>query len=355
MSKDAPRDGLPSAGSLQGSFDRRLLMSLLAGAAGAPGLAFAQSQPVQVPSGAPTHPATQPPPTPETGTLIGKRDRSARMTTKVLINGQGPYDFVIDTGANRSVIATELAAQLQLPAGNPTRVHGIARVQDAQTVNVKSLRAGAVEAPIEDVPLLARVDLDADGILGIDAFADRQVTFDFVANVVRINRATFEHGFTERPTHSIVAASSDITVPARQRFGQLTIVDADAAHEKITCFVDSGAEKTVGNLAMRRAVQAVTADRNFIPTDVLIYGATGQEVPGQVALVPSMRIGGVHFTSFPVAFADLHTFDLWGLKDQPALMLGMDLLRIFESVTVDFGHKSVRFRLASLMSIPGMS
>src|SRR5262249_43980223 len=201
MSRYAPRDRSPSGGGLQGSLDRRLLMSLLAGAAGAPGLAFAQpqSQPVQVPSGAPTHPGTQPPPTPETGTLIGKRDRSARMTTKVLINGQGPYDFVIDTGANRSVIATELAAQLQLPPGNPTRVHGIARVQDAQTVNVKSLRAGAVEAPIEDVPLLARVDLDADGILGIDAFADRQVTFDFVTNVVRINRATFEHGFTERP------------------------------------------------------------------------------------------------------------------------------------------------------------
>ncbi len=332
-------------------FSRRLLMSLMGGATLAPGLvlpnaAWAQAKEPVLVSPDKAHPPVSPPPVPQTGDLIGKRDRSARMTTKVLINGEGPYDFVIDTGANRSVIAAELAAELKLPPGQPTRVHGIARIQDTQTVNVKSLRAGAVEAPISDVPVLARADLDCDGFLGIDAFNDRQVTFDFALNIVHLDRSHYERGFTEHP-HGFAAVTSDITVAARQRFGQLTIIDADAARQKITCFIDSGAEKTVGNLAMRRAVQAVTADRNFTPVDVIIHGATGQDVPGQVALVPAMRIGGVHFSTFPVAFADLHTFDLWGLSDQPALMMGMDLLRIFDQVSVDFGHRQVRFRLAA--------
>jgi hypothetical protein len=341
VSKDAPP-------IIEATFplDRRFLMMAMGAAAGAPGMAFAQ--PAQIPANAPTHPAVPPPPTPQTGTLIGKRDRSARMTTAVMINGQGPFEFVIDTGANRSVIASDIAEKLGLPPGDPARIHGIAGVQDAKTVDVKSLKAGVVDAPIKDVPLLDRIDLDADGLLGIDAFFDRQVTFDFALNVAHITYAVIEHGFTEHPNHSIVAISSDITVPARQRFGQLTIVDADAAHQKITCFIDSGAEKTVGNMAMRRAVQAVTADRNFTPVDVVIYGATGQEVPGQVALVPAMRLGGVHFSTFPIAFADLHTFELWGLANQPALMLGMDLLRIFNMVTVDFGHRLVRFRIAAL-------
>lgn len=336
---EAPQAGL----TLDLPLDRRLLMSVLGAAVAAPGAAFAQ--PVQVP---PASSATPPPPTPQTGTLIGGRDRSSRMTTKVHINGQGPYDFVIDTGANRSVIASEIATELKLPFGEPVEVHGIARVEPAQTVNVKSLKAGDIDAPIENVPILSRVDLDADGLLGIDTFVDRVLTFDFVGNTAHIAYSYFEHGFTETPTHSIMAASSDITVPARQRFGQLTIVDASAAHQKITCFIDSGAEKTVGNMSMRRAVQAETADRNFTPVDVIIHGATGQDVPGQVALVPAMRLGGVHFSTFPIAFADLHTFVLWGLQNEPALMLGMDLLRIFETVTVDFRRKVVRFRLASL-------
>ncbi len=336
--------GRPGGLTLDLPLDRRLLMGVLGAAAAAPGAALAQST-VPVP---PSSTGAPPPPTPQTGTLIGQRDRSSRMTTKVKINGQGPYDFVIDTGANRSVIAIEIATALQLPFGVPVKVHGIASAEEAQTVNVKSLKASDIDAPIDNVPILSRVDLDADGILGIDAFTDRVLTFDFVSNTAHIAFSYFEHGFTELPQHSIAAASSDITVPARQRFNQLTIVDAEAAHQRITCFIDSGAEKTVGNLAMRRAVQAQTGDRNFIPVDVIIHGATGQDVPGQVALVPAMRLGGVHFSTFPIAFADLHTFALWGLQNEPTLMLGMDLLRIFETVTVDFRRSVVRFRLASL-------
>ena len=342
MTRDLVRR--PPGLSLALPLDRRLLMGVLGAFAASP--AAAQTS-VPVP---PSATGAPPPPTPQTGTLIGQRDRSSRMTTKVKIDGQGPYDFVIDTGANRSVIATEVAAELKLPPGEPVKVHGIASAEEVQTVNVKSLRASDIDAPIKDVPLLNRVDLDADGILGIDAFTDREIIFDFVGNVVHIAYSYFEHGFTEHPNHSVVAASSDITVPAHLRLGQLTIVDAEAARQKITCFIDSGAEKTVGNLAMRRAVQAVTGDRNFTPVDVIIYGATGQQVPGQVALVPSMRLGGVHFSTFPIAFADLHTFTLLGLQDQPTLMLGMDLLRIFETVTVDFRRKIVEFRLASLMN-----
>jgi hypothetical protein len=295
-----------------------------------PGAALAQSQ--------------EPPPT---GTLVAKKDRTARLTTQVFVNGQGPFDFVIDTGANRSVISKELAARLSLPPGEIVHVHGIAGVQDTQTVNVKSFKAGVIEVPIRDIPTLAENDLGCDGFLGIDAFTDRQVTFDFERNIVQISRSTYV-GFTES-YRDLAVVSSDVIVTARQRSGQLTIVDADAARQRITCFIDSGCQKTVGNMAMRRAVQAVTADRNFTPIDVIIHGATGQDVRGQVAEVPTMRIGGLHFTAFPVAFADLHTFELWGLKDQPTLMMGMDLMRLFSQVGVDFGQRKVRFRIAELV------
>lgn len=39
----------------------------------------------------------------------------------------------------------------------------------------------------------------------------------------------------------------------------------------------------------------------------------------------------------------MHVFDLWDLKDSPALVIGMDLLSQFERVALDFGRSQVRF------------
>ena len=47
---------------------------------------------------------------------------------------------------------------------------------------------------------------------------------------------------------------SRVVVPARYRFGQLTIVDAEVGDGlAVTAFLDSGAQSTVGNLALKEA------------------------------------------------------------------------------------------------------
>ncbi len=298
----------------------------------------------------------KPQPGDDSGKLKGKRDKTLRMTTPIYINGQGPFDVIIDTGANRSVLSLELAAQLNLPHGAVTRVHGIAGVQDAPTANIDSFRAGVVDLPLRDVPLLARADLGADGFLGIDVFRNRRITFDFVRNLVHLERTRKSEITGSRldtvtsPVSSIGGVlSSDTVVRAIQKSGQLTIVDASASGAHINCFIDSGAQRTVGNMAMRHLVRRLTDDRGHPPQSVQIHGATGQVVAGEFAFVPSMRIGQINLSNFSIAFADLHTFDLWGLQEIPALMIGMDLLSIFEMVSVDFGGRNVTFRLAELM------
>ena len=57
-------------------------------------------------------------------TLKITEDRSTRMTLPVKIDGQGPFAFIIDTGADRTVISAELAARLNLPRGAPVTLHG---------------------------------------------------------------------------------------------------------------------------------------------------------------------------------------------------------------------------------------
>jgi hypothetical protein len=45
----------------------------------------------------------------------------------------------------------------------------------------------------------------------------------------------------------------------------------------------------------------------------------------------------------PVAFADVTPFARFGLSHRPALLLGMDALRSFRRVDIDFPNRQVRF------------
>lgn len=273
-------------------------------------------------------------------TLQTGRDTSDRMTVPVMLNGMGPFAFVVDTGASQSGLSAELAAQLALPAGQTVRVHGIAAAFLSPSVDVGDFRVGSIRMSLKNAPTFTRADLGADGLIGLDVLHDRLLTLDFRRNRIEISR----RGGDLSDWRTLAGlANTNVVVPARQRFGQLTIIDAQAGRANMTCFIDTGADRSVGNNALRVAVEARMRPSEIINIDVVIRSVTGQSMSAVLGLVPSMRIGGVGFTHFGLAFADLHTFEIWGLADKPALLVGMDLLQLFGSVAVDFGDRQVIF------------
>jgi hypothetical protein len=58
------------------------------------------------------------------------------------------------------------------------------------------------------------------------------------------------------------------------------------------------------------------------------------------------------FTDCPLVIADFLVFDVWGLRQRPALLIGMNLLRQFGRVSIDYGLKELRFDLAAYRSPP---
>jgi hypothetical protein len=74
-----------------------------------------------------------------------------------------------------------------------------------------------------------------------------------------------------------------------------------------------------------------------------VISVTGQVVTAEIGSVPGLRIGGLALPTWPVAFADLHTFKLWNLTSQPALMNGVDVMSRFSAVSLDFLRNEVRF------------
>ena len=74
-------------------------------------------------------------------------------------------------------------------------------------------------------------------------------------------------------------------------------------------------------------------------------GVTGTTVELQLANIGELRLGPITLRNVPIAFADVPPFKVFGLADQPALLLGTDLLETFRRVSLDFRARKVRFQL----------
>ncbi|HEX7761591.1 MAG TPA: aspartyl protease family protein [Caulobacteraceae bacterium] len=273
-------------------------------------------------------------------------DPSSRMSVPVRLNDQGPYTFVVDTGANRSVVAIEAAEALKLPAGEPMAVHGIAGIESANTVMVSSLSVGEVRSSDLNLPILSTDHLGAQGLLGVDIMKNRHVVLDFVANALVIGPARHDpdaRAALEQPTRILGEPRGVISIPARYRFGQLTIVDADVAGVPVTAFLDSGSQNTVANLALRNAILGRQPRLATQMRPVELLSATGQTADGEACVLPSLRLGGLWIGNLGAVFSDLHTFDVWQLQDRPAILIGVDVLRHFDAVELDFNRKRVVF------------
>ena len=108
-------------------------------------------------------------------------------------------------------------------------------------------------------------------------------------------------------------------------------------------FLDSGAQITCGNEALRDALMAADPGYAARMTRTQLISATGQTSEASLAPLPRLRLGGIGLNSIRAAFAPLHIFKLWGLNDRPAMLVGVDVLRNFDSVTLDFGRREVVF------------
>ena len=104
------------------------------------------------------------------GEDVNARKVETRLTTEVRVNGRGPYHFIVDSGADRSVIGANLAERLELPAGKPATLQSLAGPKRVETVMVDRLGLGDTEVSGINAPALSETSLGADGLIGIDAW-----------------------------------------------------------------------------------------------------------------------------------------------------------------------------------------
>jgi predicted aspartyl protease len=266
--------------------------------------------------------------------IAAKSDGNDRMTVGVRIDGRGPFPFVVDTGAERTVISTELAAQLQLAAAPAARLLSLSEESMVPTVLIPRLAVSDTVVEAISAPALARDHLGAAGILGIDTLQNQRVVFDFKHGRMSVSPSA------EREERG---NGDEIVVRARSRFGRLVLADAAAEDQKVHVIIDSGAQLSVGNPTLLKRL--IANRRKHGPEELQITSVTGGKMIAKIAVVRKVRIGGVHLENMPIAITDSEVFRKLGLQQRPALLLGMDVLRSFDRVSIDFANRKVRFLL----------
>jgi hypothetical protein len=266
------------------------------------------------------------------GEDIDARKVRTRMTVEVSINGKGPYRFLVDSGADTSVVGLRIAKDLQLPLGTPAILNSMTARNIVDRVKVDQLTLGSSTVRNLQLPALREVDVGGEGMIGIDALVEQRLMMDFEKRFITVEDARVP--FKRMP--------GEIVVIARRNRGQLILTEVQAAGLQLDAIVDTGTQITIGNLALRDKL--IRRNREKFVT-VPVIGVTGAVAELQMAKIAELRLGPVVLEDVPMAFADVPPFKMFGLSNEPALLLGTDLLESFRRISLDFRARKVRFQL----------
>ena len=255
-------------------------------------------------------------------------DSYERLTVKVRVGDDGPFRFLVDTGSDRTAISRELAKRLGLEPLAKATVHSSTEASQVQMALVTSLKFSRRTIDRIDAPLLDASSIGADGLLGLDSLASHKVLFDFAGETLSIH---------SRGEPELALDPNAIIVRAKRRDGRLIVTDAEAEGVPLGVVLDTGSQYSIGNAALRRKLDRLGAIESIRPMSLV--SVTGQALPGELAVIRRMRIGGVNLEEVLVVFADAHTFRVLDLERRPAMLLGMSTLRSFDQVSIDFAGR----------------
>jgi predicted aspartyl protease len=267
---------------------------------------------------------------PASDILSLEEERNRRLTLPVLVDGVGPFRFMIDTGSQATAITHDINRRLNLRPVGRANLIGMASQRTVDMVAIGRIEFG--KHFIEDLraPLLERTHVGADGIIGLDSLQGFRVLLDFRQQTIALEDMTNQRA---------KRGGFEIIVRARSKYGQLLITDALIEGIRATVIIDTGAEASLANPTLRELIRSKRAEQ-VTTTDV-----NGVDLIGHVTIVDTLKIEGLSLNQVPLTFADSPVFNVLGLDDTPAVSLGMQHLRLFDRVAIDFRNRRIMFDL----------
>ena len=264
-----------------------------------------------------------------------RRDEIGRIWAPVLINGRGPFRLVLDTGASSSGVTAMVALALGIPTDEspPVTLRGVTGEATVPTIKVDTLSVGdlSVDSPV--LPIVPDALGGAEGILGSEGLKNKRIFIDFHHDQISITYSRDER-----------ASRGFLTVPFRLIHGELIVIDATVGQIHTKAIIDTGGQTTIGNLALRDALQERNLGFHGRPDQII--GATRAVEKGELIDTPAIAMGNVSIRDYGVTYADVYIFKHWKFTSEPAIMIGMDALGTLDTLIIDYRRKELQIRTA---------
>lgn len=267
-----------------------------------------------------------------------------RVSTDVFLNGQGPFNFVLDTASSRTMLFEHLRQRLGLVAADSGMLKVYAMNDIGTAMPVKPGALGLDTQTITGLTMGVLPDdiappdgtQGADGILGMDALSHYFVVMDHDTLQLKLMdpgdaaAAAYRQWPSERLT-PYQAHDMDITFWWMQaKFGG----------QAVTALLDMGSGITMinWNAAEKLGVHRADFLKSEVPQD--LRDALGTLEPVVLVKALSIQVDDHKFLDQTVIVANAKVFQYFDLADRPAAIIGPALLRS-NSLAIDFGKRRI--------------
>ena len=263
-----------------------------------------------------------------------ERDRIGRIWAPVLINGKGPFRLALDTGATNSAVTVDVARALGLPVLDSDQVtlRGVTGSATVPTIPIDGMVIGDLELSSQRLPIVASALGGADGILGTEGLLDKRITIDFRNDSIKIVRSR-----KERAGYGFVA------IPFKLADG-LAIIDVQIGDVDAKAIVDTGGQGSIGNVALHESLLRRYRKDVVVPDGIV--GITLDVQSGTRIDIPPIVLGGVAIEHVKITTGEMEIFKLWKMTNKPVVLLGMDVLGLFDTLIIDYARRELQVRFA---------
>ena len=260
-----------------------------------------------------------------------RRDRIGRIWAPVKIDGKGPFRLVLDTGASHSAVIQRTADVLADPKSDDMiLVTGVTGSATVPAFKVASMEVGELLLGPTYLPIVPDVFGGAQGVLGREGLHDMRIFADFGRDQLTITHSRNQH------------AGYDFTViPLKMVHDGLLMADALVGRVRTRAIIDTGAQRTLGNEALRVALLHHPHYPSH-PEDII--GVTLDVQSGVNQPTPPIFMGKVALQGVRVTFGDMYLFEHWDMTREPTMLIGMDVLGSFDAIVIDYRTHELELR-----------
>ena len=223
-----------------------------------------------------------------------------QIVVTVTINRSGPYDVLLDTGTQMTVVSPSLADELHLKTNGAAVVSGLGFHESASFTQLDLLEAGSHAVANQKVLVhgllnLRTVDPHIRGILGEDFLAHFDMLVDFAHRLLCLDDSAAMRAKIKGPQIALVTPAQ--TVDGAQ-LPNLPIIAARLSGETrpVRLMLDSGANIPY----LYNTSQHLPGDTSFEGASLVGSGADGDRhlfsvLPPQAVTIGSLELPGVTF------------------------------------------------------------